>query len=183
MTLVNKFGIVDVVTNFLQDVVQAARRVAERLHDGQFRRDGIEPYFRHPERAALAAAKDGQNCLVQAVIYLHDTIEDCQITDGDLLAALSDELRGSADCEYAIDGIVGSVLAMSRRKDEDYLEYLKRVRADAIARIAKIYDILDNLPTASKTAQTKYRLALAYLAADDISPAWFIRDISGLGDL
>lgn len=61
------------------DVVPAARIVATRAHEGQFRRDG-RPYIVHPQDVAERLEHVGLPPYVVAAGWLHDTVEDTDLT-------------------------------------------------------------------------------------------------------
>lgn len=70
-------------------LVAKARLIAKMAHKGQMRLQG-EPYFTHPERLAHSAITFGFPDQVVAACYLHDVIEDCDVTYDDLITLLSD---------------------------------------------------------------------------------------------
>ena len=62
-------------------LIGEARIFAEKSHGGQFRKNGIQPYFTHPSRVA-AAIQQYPNSTPQmvAAAYLHDVVEDCGVS-------------------------------------------------------------------------------------------------------
>jgi (p)ppGpp synthase/HD superfamily hydrolase len=67
-------------------VIVKAAAFAARAHQGQFRKDGITPYFYHcaivaniVERYCFHKDPSVKDCMVAAA-YLHDTVEDCDIS-------------------------------------------------------------------------------------------------------
>jgi (p)ppGpp synthase/HD superfamily hydrolase len=118
-----------------EGVEAAAFDVAYSAHDGQYRRDGVTAYFRHPV--------DVRNRIVEkygpfaeekiAVAYLHDVIEDTEYTAEDLL-----ELGFSEE-------IVDAVVALTKVEGETYAEFVLRAKENEIARAVKIQDIFANL--------------------------------------
>lgn len=65
-------------------LVEAARRVADDGHDGQFRADGL-PYITHPAAVVSDLAGLGACAFTLAAAWLHDTVEDCDTTLDDLV--------------------------------------------------------------------------------------------------
>ena len=55
-------------------ITEKARMLAMIAHDGQFRRDGVTPYFTHPE--AVAAMVEER---LKPIAYLHDVLEDTEV--------------------------------------------------------------------------------------------------------
>lgn len=102
--------------------------IACGAHEGQLDKAG-EPYILHPLRLMLHMATEAER--IAAV--LHDVVEDSQVTTEDLIA------------EGFAREIVHAVDALSRRKGEDYMEFVRRASEDPIARRVKQADLEDNL--------------------------------------
>lgn len=112
------------------EVVSLAARLADRAHHGQFRRDGVTPYVRHPEAVAARVAGD---LLAEAVAWLHDTIEDTEFSAARLRE------------EGVPEEVIARVLLLTKSVDTDYERYLAAVKADPVARKVKVADMLANL--------------------------------------
>ena len=70
-----------------EDLVTKCRRIAEQAHAGQIRKFGDDkgkPYFIHPER--VGDSFDKWLWALICAAYLHDTLEDTDITIDDLMA-------------------------------------------------------------------------------------------------
>ena len=95
----------------------------------------------------------------KTVAYLHDVLEDTNVT--------MDELRKMFPNE-----IVDGVLTLTHRKDESYFEYISRVSTSKLAKKIKVADLLHNLditrikePTKQDNQRLeKYKTAILYLA-------------------
>jgi len=147
----------------MKDQVQLAREIATKAHDGVFRWDGKTPYIAHP--AAIARAvfarywrDDGDKVFASnamAAAWLHDVVEDTPLTIADLRAqGVSEEILTAVDL-------------LTKRDDQDYLDYLLRLKVNPIARIVKIEDIKNNMSDLDrkkkKSMYEKYQLALYIL--------------------
>lgn len=68
----------------LKNTLKAAY-LANELHDGQERKDG-GPYISHPARVAnsLKARKINDD-IILATALLHDVLEDCNVTEEELI--------------------------------------------------------------------------------------------------
>ncbi len=106
--------------------VEAAKALAERMHEGQLDKAG-QPYITHPMRVA-SRLKSPE---AQVVGWLHDTVEDTGLTLAEV------EAQFGPDTAQAVD-------AVSRREGEAWEDYLERVRANPVARQVKISDLIDN---------------------------------------
>ena len=107
--------------------IERAKAIATAAHQGQVDKGGY-PYIGHP--AAVASMVEGED--ETAVAWLHDTVEDTDMT--------LDRLREEGFPEE----IIRAVDAMTRREGEPRGEYLERVKADPIARKVKLADLRHN---------------------------------------
>ena len=119
-----------------------ALKFATERHSDQKRWDG-SPYINHPRRVAEKFSDD----LRKTVAVLHDVVEDTDITLEDLE-------------KLGIPGsVVGAVKAITKRKDENYLDYILRVSRNPLATKVKIEDLNDNMKGATNQRREKYELA------------------------
>jgi guanosine-3',5'-bis(diphosphate) 3'-pyrophosphohydrolase len=118
---------------------QQAAAIAARAHRGQYRKDGITPYFSHTVRVAMtiACVFGFEDEHILAAALLHDTIEDC--------GADYDEVF-----EHFGKDVADYVAAMS--KDMRMIEPAREKAYDAQlaagpwqARLIKLADVYDNL--------------------------------------
>lgn len=121
-----------------------AFEIAQDAHEGQTRKDG-EDYFRHCFRVSMKVASISEDAKIVGI--LHDTVEDTGVT----LEFLK-ELEFSADIISAVD-------AITKRKEESYIDYILRVKNNNLARIVKLADLEDNLNGAKGNMRGKYELA------------------------
>jgi len=144
----------------LSETAYAAAMAAHSLHAGQTRRpDGADYYENHIKRVVyiahnlFAAGLSEEDCTaLLTVAFLHDSIEDC--AGAEELILRDERLKHS----------VPTIKLLSHSTDEDYMEYIKRIAADPIARRVKIADILHNLHDApGKNKAAQYRKALDIL--------------------
>ncbi len=132
------------------------------MHIAQTDKQGLPGVF-HPLRVML----DCNNIKEQKVAIIHDTIEDTQATISDLHTLGIDQ------------EIIDAVDAISKRENEEYTDYLRRVKANDLAKTVKIVDLRDNLapnrqyrldPDKQQRLKLKYRLALEFLLAPTPKP-------------
>jgi len=101
-----------------------------KKHGDKQRRFSTEPYFVHPLTVGAMVKEFGME--YQVVAYLHDILEDTDVT--------VEELRKTFP-----EWIVEEVEAITKEENENYDVYLSRVKCHKIARIVKIADMLHNL--------------------------------------
>lgn len=136
------------------ELEQKALKIAWQAHKGQTDKAG-QPYIYHV--LAVSKAMGQEKCRVLAL--LHDVCEDSDLTRDDLIR------RGIPE------DIAHSVQVMTRKKGEDYMDYIRRVSLDDMARSVKIQDLKHNMdltripnPTGKDwTRVEKYEKALRFL--------------------
>ena len=134
----------------MHEKLQLAIMIATKAHDGQFRFDGVTPYIRHPE--AVAAMFPEEKAGLREIAWLHDVLEDTKVTAQDLLR------------QGISTWVVVAVVALTKIKREDYMEYLARVKENPAAREVKIRDLIHNLgDNPTKNMVKKYAMALQFL--------------------
>jgi (p)ppGpp synthase/HD superfamily hydrolase len=132
------------------DMIVTARNLAQIAHQGQFRRDGTTPYFKHVEGVArLVKPQTPENIITS---YLHDVIEDTDYSLNDL-------------SKIGIpDRVIDAVNRLTKTKGMDYMMYIQSIKNNPIARAVKIADINYNLnDTPTDRQREKYKKALEYL--------------------
>lgn len=140
--------------------IEAAILFATTLHAGQKDKSG-KPYILHPLRVMLAVSPD-QTAMKAAV--LHDVVEDCDCTLGDLRAAGFDE------------EVVELVDLMSRPPKDapnrpTHRQYIERIRESKNLRAIriKLADSKDNLsrvkelPPDQRSIERRYEQAIELL--------------------
>ena len=61
----------------IDQIVEAAEFVARKHHEGVFRRDKVTPYITHVEDVVRRViGRHGRNPVLEAIAWLHDTLED-----------------------------------------------------------------------------------------------------------
>ncbi len=110
------------------EMTKKAILYAFQAHEGQFDRAGI-PYILHP----LHVAEQMQTEDTCVVALLHDVLEDSDHTEEDLREA------GFTDTQ------VEAVVLLTRTGDEDYFEYIRRIRPNPVAKAVKLADLAHNM--------------------------------------
>jgi (p)ppGpp synthase/HD superfamily hydrolase len=142
-----------------------AASFAARAHAGQFRRDGITPYFCHVARVAMAVSAIF-GCSDDASIaaaFLHDTIEDTPTDYDDLAKHFGKPIAG------CVAALTKNMALPQSARERDYDRRL--AAADWRARLIKLADTYDNFldaatATKRKKARDKCRRAIALARAD-----------------
>lgn len=121
--------------------VELARAVATVAHHGQVDKAGL-PYVGHPGRVAEIVEARHAAGLISAgqpswvalpAAWLHDVLEDTELTGEDLMAA-------------GISGrVVSCVTLLTRTRGQSSEDYYAAIAADSMARAVKLADIEDNM--------------------------------------
>lgn len=121
-----------------------AEVIATKAHEGQVDKAGV-PYIEHPRAVAAALDAAGHGPFAVQAGWLHDVVEDTDVT--------LDDLRAAGFAEVVVD----AVDAVTRRKrpgatQEPYFNMIHRAAAHPLGRLVKIADNrhnfgrLDHLP-------------------------------------
>ena len=122
------------------DLVKRAEKLATQAHEGQFRRGGRVPYIEHPK---AVAGRVGEDIDAQVVAWLHDVIEDCNITPEQL------KKEGFSDEQ------IHAIELMTKTEETDYEEYLENIAQSSLATKVKIADMISNLADTPTAYQLK----------------------------
>ena len=110
-----------------QSQSEKAYEIAKKAHLGQIDKAG-EDYIKHPEKVASFVNSDEE----KAVAYLHDVIEDTELTLEDLR-------------EYGFsEEVLKAVDVITKKKGQDYQTYLNSVKENKLARVVKLADLRHN---------------------------------------
>lgn len=134
-------------------LTRLASKIAYRAHDGQTDKAGV-PYIFHPIH--IAEQMDSEESCIVAL--LHDVIEDSNIT----LEILS---------KYFNDDIITALRVLTKKENDDYVMYIKRVKTNKLATKVKIKDLehnrdltrLDEVTDKDRKRSLKYWQAIRYL--------------------
>ena len=137
-----------------QSQSEKAYKIAKKAHLGQVDKAG-EAYIKHPEKVASFVKTDEE----KAVAYLHDVIEDTELTLEDLY-------------EYGLSKeVIEAVDIITKKRGEDYQSYLNSVKNNKLARAVKLADLRHNSDLTRLTKVTekdikrkeKYQKAIDFL--------------------
>ena len=134
---------------------ELALKIATEAHKGQVDKAGV-PYINHPLTVASLVDTEEE----KIVALLHDTIEDTNITEQDLL-------------NYGFSNkIVEAVKLLTHNKNVPYMDYVAKIKDNELARKVKIADLTHNsdlsrlkeITEKDKKRYEKYQKALLYLS-------------------
>lgn len=140
------------------ELTNKAMKLCYRAHEGQFDKSGI-PYVFHSFHVAEQFDTEDEVC----VALLHDVIEDTSYTADMILA------------EGFPKHIVEAVECISKPLKMDYMQYIKKVKTNRLARAVKLEDLKHNsditripyMDEFAKKRVEKYRKAMEILLDED----------------
>lgn len=107
--------------------------IADKAHAGQVDKAGVSYMVHLANVKTLTQWFHGCGMELEAVAWLHDILEDTKTTREELL-------------EQGIPlTVVEAIEAMSHREGENYGDFIKRVKANPLARKVKIADLVHNM--------------------------------------
>lgn len=108
--------------------LEKAIELACSAHAGQVDKAG-KAYILHPLRLMLKF----QDEIEQTIAVLHDVVEDSDVTLDDIeKSGFQSSIISALDC-------------LTKRKNEEYMEFIVRVSCNELARKIKIEDLKDNM--------------------------------------
>lgn len=107
---------------------ERAMQIAEKVHSSQVDKGG-KPYIGHPIRVERMCSRQED----RLAALLHDTVEDGDIASEYLLTVGFPQ------------EVVDAVLSVSRKRGENYFDFILRCKENPIGRRVKIADLKDNM--------------------------------------
>lgn len=156
----------------MKNQVKLAESIAREAHEGQFRKFGDDkdkPYIVHPERVANSFSEP----ILSAAGWLHDVIEDTNITPEDLISRGIDK------------DIVEIVKLLTKQEGDTYDIFIERLssnwRYSRLAMKVKVADLKDNLSSCPHgQMRDKYLMALKFLELKiklrEMEPIFYLDD-------
>ena len=137
-----------------QSQSEKAYKIAKKAHLGQVDKAG-EDYIKHPQKVASFVKTDEE----KAVAYLHDVIEDTELT-----------LENLYEYDFSKE-VIEAVDIITKKRGEDYQSYLNSVKKNKLARAVKLADLRHNSNLTRLTKVTekdierkeKYQKAINFL--------------------
>lgn len=127
----------------MDDLILKAARFARKAHEGQVRKYVPRPYIEHPMRVAgRATLLEGITAEEIAACWLHDVIEDCDVT--------ADDLRREGFSETTITLVV-ELTNPSKQHEHEPRVVRKQIDRDHLSQVSrsakrlKMIDCLDNV--------------------------------------
>ena len=139
----------------------AAKRIADEAHKDHTYAKGSY-LVNHVYKVARSVDGDSGTVTEVAVAFLHDVVEDCDITYSEIQEKLEQSTGQFLSLhQNAIANIITALKAITKTQGEDYDTYIQRVKANPIARKVKRHDSTCNMNQCIKDKD--YKRAKKYL--------------------
>ncbi len=152
MTNINDIiRLIDGVTNDDVMLINKAYSFSQKAHEGQKRHSG-EEYFTHVFETAKILSELGMSATTVAAGFLHDTVEDCDVTLGTI------EKEFGKEVAFLVDGVTklgGLRYNGADRHNESLRKLFVAVSEDIRVIMIKLSDRLHNMRTLSFVPQEK----------------------------
>ncbi len=136
------------------EMIEKAYILAEKMHEGQFRKTG-EAYVEHPVSVAGILVDLGMDSTSIAAALLHDVVEDTDITLEELEKEFGQEIAMLVDGVTKLGQI--SFSSLEEEQAENLRKMLLAMSKDIRVMIIKLCDRLHNMRTASGWSAQKQR--------------------------
>ena len=130
--------------NYDMDLIDRAYLLAERSHEGQFRKTG-EAYIEHPVAVAAIVREMGMDTTSIAAALLHDVVEDTPVTLEDIEKEFNKEVALLVDGVTKLGQITFS--SLEEQQAENLRKMLLAMSKDVRVMIIKLCDRLHNMRT------------------------------------
>ncbi len=147
-------------------LIMDAYRFAEKAHAGQFRRSG-KPYISHPVDVAYILADLEQDDATVIAALLHDTIEDCGVTEAQIQTQFGDSVARLVVGVTKLNKL--SFESREEAQAENYRKMLIAMAEDIRVIIIKLADRMHNMKTLKFMAEPKQK-AIAQETLDIYAP-------------
>lgn len=157
--------------------VEAAARLAKRLHTGQCDKSGVDYFSGH----LTAVANQGRTWLEQILGYLHDSTEDTPHTTAEVLALLEQEVEDTFSIHPRQELTVALNL-LNHHNAPSREAYIAAIASSPLATAVKLSDLRHNMDISRLTEPKevdyqrieRYRKEYSYLLDYDVKPVLYI---------
>ena len=111
------------------DYIQKAQKIATKAHKGQVDKSNKD-YINHPKRVAERLLNESED--VQVVAWLHDVVEDTDVTIEELEKIFN-------------KNVIDALRLLTHDKSVPYMEYVEKISYNEIAKKVKMSDLIDNM--------------------------------------
>ena len=111
-----------------ESLLESARLLSQKAHSNQVDKAEID-YFTGHIKTVLSTVNSNKE---KIVAYLHDKVEDTDITIDSIYEVFGEEIGGAVE-------------AITKPRKLDYTKYIEQIKANELARVVKIADLKYNM--------------------------------------
>lgn len=123
----------------MKNIIEKAKALATKLHKNQKRKNG-RPYIEHPREVAEILKKWNQDNEVIAAGWLHDVVEDCNITLNEIKEKFGNRVA------LLVDGMSWEIKNGKKDIGATYTKFAAFSNKDPSIILIKAADMLSNIP-------------------------------------
>ncbi|MBM7662084.1 (p)ppGpp synthase/HD superfamily hydrolase [Bacillus mesophilus] len=152
------------------ELVEQARFFAMDAHEGQTRKLSTEPYFVHPEAVAMILQDAGLSDEVIAAGYLHDTVEDTEVTISEIRERFGEQVA------HIVAGNTEDKSKSWEERKQHTIDLVKTASFDIKCLIAA--DKLDNLRSMLKENEHSAQDIWSHFKRGKKQQAWYYTNVA-----
>ncbi len=141
-----------------EDIIKRAYKFAKEKHGEQLRASG-DPYYTHPLEVGIQLAEMGMDQATIVTAFLHDTIEDTDVTYDDIKKEFGEEIANLVNGVTKLTRI--EIQTVEGKQAENFRKLVLAMSEDIRVLLVKLADRLHNMRTLHHISKPEKRRRIA----------------------